>query len=133
MSAYVDASAFLAIINSSDQKHASSVSVWQDLLDREEHLITSNYVLLEIIALIHNRLGTEVVHKFLGDLMPVVELVWADVSDHQSAVSAMLTHPGKGGPSIVDCMSFHVIKQRRIQYVFAYDRHFSEQGFNLIG
>lgn len=133
MITYLDSSAFLAVVNPSDNCHASAVAVWQGLIDREERLITSSYVLIETIAVMHRRLGTGVVYRFLNDILPAVELVWADVSDHTAAVSVMFAHPGKSGPSIVDCVSFQVIRQRRIRDVFAYDKHFEGHGFTLIG
>ena len=133
MSIYIDSSAFLAVIDASDKFHPSAVSVWQELLDQQERLVISSYTLIETIAVLHSRLGTIVVTRFLSDLLPAVEVVWADVSDHKAAVLAMLVRPGKSGPSIVDCMSFHVIRQRQIGDVFTYDKHFQGHGFNVIG
>lgn len=133
MSTFVDASAFFAVMDQSDRCHSSAISMWQSLLDHEKPLVTSSYVLIETISLMHNRFGTGLVRRFLNDIVPVVEIVWADVPDHVAAVSAMLVHTGKSGPSLVDCMSFHVIRQRQICDVFAYDKHFEGHGFNLIG
>ena len=133
MTTYVDASAFFAIVSPSDQNHQAAVAAWVDLVKKREHLVTSNYVLIETITLLHARLGTPAVQRFLGDVMSIVEVVWADVGSHVAAVTAMLAHPGKGGPSLVDCMSFEVIRERRITDVFTYDRHFDGHGFRIIG
>jgi len=133
VSTYIDSSAFIAVIDASDRYHPSAASVWRELIDHNEQLVISSYTLFETIALIHRRLGTETVRRFLEDMLPVVEVAWVDVSDHTAVVPAMLARPGKSGPSIVDCMSFHVIGQRGIRDVFTYDKHFAEQGFNVIG
>ena len=133
MVVYVDASAFFALVGQSDQKHQAATTTWLDLLKKPEHLVTSNYVLIETIALSHARLGTPAVERYLSDIIPVVEVVWADVNSHIAAVTAMLAHPGKSGPSLVDCMSFEVIRERRISDVFTYDRHFDGHGFTVIG
>jgi len=130
---YVDASAFIAIISASDKNHEAAVTAWRDLGRKKEHLVMSNYVMIETIALLHARLGTPAVQRFLTDTTPVIEVVWADVSSHVAAVTAMLAHPGKGGPSLVDCMSFEVIRERRIADVFTYDRHFDGHGLTIIG
>ena len=130
---YVDASAFFAIISASDKNHEAAVTAWRDLGKRKEHLVSSSYVMIETISLLHARLGTPGAEKYLSDILPVVEVVWADVSSHMAAVTAMLAHPGKSGPSLVDCMSFEVIRERRISDVFTYDRHFDGHGFTVIG
>lgn len=133
MVTYVDASAFFAIVSSSDKNNQAAEAAWIELLDKGAHLVTSNYVLIETIALLHARLGTLAVQRYLSDIMPMVEVAWADVGSHVAAVTAMLAHPGKGGPSLVDCMSFEVIRERRITEVFTYDRHFEGRGFTIIG
>jgi predicted nucleic acid-binding protein len=133
MSTYIDSSAFLAVIDADDRYHPSAISAWQRLLDREEPLVISSYTLIETIAVMHRRLGTQTVRRFLEEILPAVEVVWADVTDHKTAVLDMLVRSGKSGPSIVDCMSFHVIRQRQIGDVFTYDKHFQGHGFNLIG
>lgn len=132
MVTYVDASAFFAIISSSDKNHQAARAAWADLGKKREHLVVSNYVMIETIALLHARLGTPAVQRYLSDMIPVVEVAWADVGSHVAAVTAMLAHPGKGGPSLVDCMSFEVIRERRITSVFTYDRHFDGRGFSII-
>ena len=130
---YVDSSAFFAIISPSDKNHQAAVATWLELGKKREHLVISHYVMIETITLLHARLGAAAVEKYLGDIQPVIEVVWAEVGSHVAAVTAMLAHPGKGGPSLVDCMSFEVIRERRITDVFTYDRHFDGHGFRIIG
>lgn len=133
MSIYVDTSAFLAVINPSDNKHSSASRSWINLVKQSQRMVTSQYALVETITLIHSRHGTSGVERFLTDIAPVVEIAWPDVNSHSAAVRAMLAHPGKSGPSLVDCMSFEVIRQRGIKDVFSYDRHFSGRGFKIVG
>lgn len=130
---FADTSAFLAILNAADPKHKAATDTWRGLVDRDECVITSNYALIETITLLHSRHGTAAVEQFLSDIMSLVEVVWAEVPMHMAAVTAMLAHPGKSGPSLVDCMSFEVIRKRRIEDAFAYDPHFAGRGFNVIG
>lgn len=130
---YVDTSALFAIVSASDRNHESAVAAWRVLGRKKEHLVTSNYVMIETIVLLHSRLGTPAAQQFLANTMPVIEVVWADLGSHIAAVTAMLAHPGKSGPGLVDCMSFEVIRERRITEVFTYDRHFDGRGFTIIG
>ncbi len=133
MPTYVDTSAFIALASSNDAKYDSAVKVWSRLVKQQEVVLTSLYAMVETVSLLHRRFGTQTAETFLVDIMPIVEVVWADVPMHNAAVIAMLAHPGKSGPSLVDCMSLEVIRQRRISDVFAYDRHFGGRGLNLLG
>jgi predicted nucleic acid-binding protein len=111
-----------------DPKHKAATATWGRLVTDDETVVTSSYNLIETISLLHSRHGTDVVQRFLSDILPLVEVVWVDVPMHAAAVTAMLAHPGKSGPSLVDCISIEVIRRRRIEDVFAYDH-----GFNLLG
>ena len=132
MSVYVDTSAFYAIVDAKDSNHTPAADTWRRLISAGEYLITSSYVVTEIIALLHHRLGTEVVYRFVQDDLPAVEVEWIDQATHNVALGAMLSAPGRSGPSLTDCVSFEVIRESRIERVFAYDRHFQGRGFDLV-
>ena len=53
--------------------------------------------------------GAHFVHFTLGREDFPIELLRRD----------LVAHPGKSGPSLVDCMSMEVIRRRRIEDVFA--------------
>ncbi|MHB9035368.1 MAG: type II toxin-antitoxin system VapC family toxin [Armatimonadota bacterium] len=133
MSVYIDTSAFYAIIDATDGNHQRAVSCWRNILQQGESLVTSSYVVTEIVALLHNRFGTDVVRRFVDDDLPVVDIYWADASIHDSAIRAMLTFRGKRGPSLTDCAGLEIVRLLGIQQVFAYDRHFENHGVGLVG
>ncbi|MBI2843273.1 MAG: PIN domain-containing protein [Armatimonadetes bacterium] len=133
MSVYIDTSAFYAVVDASDSNHQSAVLTWKHLLDRDEVLFTSNYVVAEMVALLHHRFGTKIVRRFVGDNLPAVFVRWVDQATHDAALGAMLSTRGKRGPSLVDYVSFETINRNKIDSVFAYDRRFEDRGFNLVG
>jgi predicted nucleic acid-binding protein len=133
VSVYVDTSVFYAIVDSTDSNHRSAAETWQSLLQKDETLVTSIYVVTEIVALLHNRFGTDVVYRFVQDDLPAVTIQWIDQATHNAALSAMLATPGRRGPSLTDCVSFEIIRASRIDSVFVYDRHFEGRGFRLVG
>ncbi|MCB2261971.1 MAG: hypothetical protein LGR52_03395 [Candidatus Thiosymbion ectosymbiont of Robbea hypermnestra] len=94
-------------------------------------LVTSNYVLVESFALIQARLGVDAVRAFNDAILPVVVCQWVTEEDHAAAVEAVLTS-GRRGLSLVDCSSFRVMRRLGIHRAFAIDRHFREQGFDLL-
>jgi uncharacterized protein len=132
MSVYIDTSAFLSILNSDDPLHLSAVRTWVRLIDDQELIITTNYVVVETTALLQRRHGLAVVRRFAQDLLPVVLIEWVDPGTHSTAMSAILATGGKQNPSLVDCVSFEIIRKHDVRDVFAYDRHFADKGFKLI-
>jgi predicted nucleic acid-binding protein len=66
------------------------------------------------------------------DVLPAMDVAWVESSVHDAALRVMCSS-GRGGPSIVDCTSFEIIRKAGVSEVFAYDSHFREQGFTLLG
>ena len=130
MIVFIDTSAFLAILNKSDRYHARAKSTWHDLLMQEAKITCSNYILVETIALLQNRFGTEAVRLFQRDVVPVLDIAWVDEQIHLQAVGAMLV-ANRRQLSLVDCTSFEIMRQLGIASAFAFDPHFSEQGFDV--
>lgn len=101
------------------------------MLSLENILITSNYVLVESFALIQHRLGMEAVRGFQEDMLPLINIEWVNAETHKFGISVLLT-VSKRKLSLVDCVSFEIMRTLGIKTVFAFDSHFSEQGFNRI-
>lgn len=133
MSVFVDTSAILAAMNIDDIRHAAAARTWSELVESSENLVTSNYVILETLSLLQRRFGAGTARKFAEDAVPVIEIVWVDRPLHDAALVAALTYDGKRSPSIVDCVSFEIINRAGIKKAFAYDKHFEQRGFAVIG
>jgi predicted nucleic acid-binding protein len=131
MSIFIDTSAFLAVLDADDTRHASAREAWIGMVRNDETLITSNYVLVETLALIQHRLGMEAVLVFQNDVFPVLEIIWVDESLHAVGVSALLA-ASRRRLSLVDCVSFEAMRRSGAGVVFAFDPHFAEQGFACI-
>ncbi|MCL6449086.1 MAG: PIN domain-containing protein [Armatimonadetes bacterium] len=131
MSVYVDTSAFLAVLDADDENHAAAKKVWTELLETLTTIVCNSYVLVETYALVQNRLGMAAVRAFHEDVLPVLQLEWLDESLHQQAANAMLTANRKN-LSLVDCASFATMRRLGIKKAFAFDKHFSRQGFECL-
>ncbi len=131
MSVFVDTSAFYAVLDASDRYHTEARDAWHRLLDDGEELVSSNYTLVETISLLQHRLGMDAIQAFTADIEPVVERLWVDAVTHRAALHALLVS-GRRRVSLVDCVSFHVMRERSIATAFCFDPHFSEQGFAVI-
>lgn len=130
MSVFVDTSAFYAVFDADDAEHHRAGDVWKRLLS-EDSLVTSNYVLVETLALMQSRLGVESVRAFEDAVTPLLRVLWIDETVHRQAVAALLT-AGRRKLSLVDCASFALMRAHGLETAFAFDQHFEEQEFEVL-
>lgn len=93
--------------------------------------VTHNYVLVETEALAHRRLGATATRKLLEDLVPAVEVVWIDEEIHAAAVAAHLKALRRRS-SLVDHVSFEVMRRLGVRSALALDSDFAREGFELL-
>jgi predicted nucleic acid-binding protein len=131
MTIFIDTAAFLAVLNANDRFHQSSRQIWDEILLSNSSLLSSNYILLETIALLQHRFGVEAVRLFDRDILPVIEIAWVDETIHKQGMSALLA-ANRRNLSLVDCTSFEIVRRFGLDEVFTFDPHFREQGFKII-
>jgi predicted nucleic acid-binding protein len=131
MRIFIDTSAFYALLDRDDENHRKAKNTWADLLKNDNTLITSNYVLVETFALLQHRLGIEAIRGFQNDILPLVNIEFVISEIHRSGVSALLS-ASRRNLSLVDCVSFEMMRTLEIRTAFAFDPHFKEQGFNML-
>jgi predicted nucleic acid-binding protein len=131
MRIFIDTSAFYALLDRDDENHQKAKAAWVDLLKNEDTLVTNNYVLVETFALIQHRLGTDAIRGFQNDILPLVNIEFVVPELHRSGVSGLLS-ASRRNLSLVDCVSFEMMRALEIKMTFAFDPHFKEQGFNIL-
>jgi predicted nucleic acid-binding protein len=131
VSVFLDTSGLLAVLDGDDASHARADEIWRRLLAERQPLTTTSYVLVETVALSQARLGLAATRAIHNDVMPVLRIVWVTEEIHQAAMAALVT-AGRRRLSLVDCVSFEVMRREGLLRAFAFDRHFSEQGFELL-
>jgi len=131
MRLFIDTSAFYALLDKDDANHEKAKKAWTDLLGAEHTLVTSNYILVETFALLQNRLGMEAVRGFQDDLLPLITVEFVSSGVHRSGIASLLS-ASRRSLSLVDCVSFEIMRSSGIKTVFAFDQHFKEQGFTLL-
>jgi predicted nucleic acid-binding protein len=125
---FVDTSAFLALLAQNDTNHIAARECWAELLSTGQELLTTNYVEIETIALAQRRLGLGAVQAVSSAFRPLLKMHWVSPQEHQLALESVLSS-GRRNLSLVDSVSFVVMRSRGIQRFFAFDAHFDEQGF----
>lgn len=125
---FIDTSAIFALASARDIEHQAARRRFGTLLRTRRRLLTHSYVLSESMALLHHRLGREAALAFASEAQ-AFEVEWVDESLHDSSVAALRTAPRT--LSLVDQVSFLVMRRRGIDEAFAFDRHFAAAGFRL--
>ena len=127
---FIDTSAVVALLNAADPNHAAASDALRRHLD-SARLITHNYVVLEAAALLQRRFGVGVVRAFVERLLPRISVVWVDAARHDRAMTSLLSR-GRRRASLVDRVSFDVMREMGVQTAFAYDADFRREGFALL-
>ncbi len=129
MSVLVDTSALYAIVDRDDQHHDQAASYFVNRAD--EDLLTHNYVIVESSALVGRRLGASAMRDLLEQVIPTLRVLWVDEELHQVAVAGAVVEPS-GPVSLVDRVSFELMRRHAIGTAFAFDRAFTSAGFRTV-
>lgn len=128
---FVDTSALFALLDADDPNHPAA----NDALRRHsdiDRFVTHNYVIVESSALIQRRLGMRIVGAFTDRLLPLLDVSWVDRERHDRAVATWLASRRRG-LSLVDVVSFDLMREQRVRTAFAFDDDFRLEGFELLG
>jgi len=131
MRCYIDISAFLAVLDADDKNYQQAKQIWIKLINEDTILFCSNYVLIEAIALIQHRFEIKALRAFYEDIIPLLTIVWIDETSHNEAIASLITAARKNF-SLVDCVSFNIMRKLALKTAFAFDKHFKEQGFECL-
>ena len=127
---FVDTSAFLAVLDESDHNHTKATPYWEEIIKSDDLLLCHNYILVETSALILQRFGMEAVRVYEQDIIPILRIFWVTEEVHSAAVSAHLMATRRT-LSLVDCVSFEVMRRTGVRKAFAFDRHFRDYGYEV--
>ena len=128
---FLDTSAIYALADATDPQHGQAKERFQIVLESGEEIFTHNYVLVEAMALIQDRLGLEAAVRLARDSR-AFNIEWVDEATHEEAVRR-LARLGKRRVSLVDQVSFLVMRRRGAEIALAFDADFQAECFRLFG
>lgn len=126
----IDTSAVYALLDRSDANHRKAVSILQHLSRQQADVFLTNFILAESHALALARLGHEIARNWLGKLVWPVER--ATQQDETKARAIIAGHRDKPY-TYTDGVSFAVMERLSCRTCFAFDRHFIQYGFEVLG
>jgi uncharacterized protein len=130
---FIDTGAFVALRNRREREHELARDVFRQLVAEQAQLFTSNYVFAETYTTLLVRLGRsdaiEWGRRFRAG--EAIDLIRADQEIEEQAWSILESHADKEW-SYVDATSFASIEREQLTAAFAFDRHFTQRGLNVL-
>lgn len=128
---FTDTSALFALLHQQDENHMRATRAFATLRARQAPLVSTSYVVVETYALLARRLGLDAVAGFRTEFAPLLDIVWVDEPLHEAGLDLMMDRRQRL-LSLVDAVSFALIRRDRLLEAFAFDEHFDQQGIPLV-
>jgi len=129
---FVDTLYFIASINPRDQWHQKALEVGATL---KGDLVTTEAVLIELLNFF-SAYGHEMRVKSAAVVYDSLDLPGVQVIEQtrESFLSALSLYNARQDKSysMTDCMSMNTMRELRIADVLTHDRHFTQEGFNVL-
>lgn len=129
---FVDTSGWAYYLDRQDPLHTEVEALVQRTIAQRRHLVTTNYVITELVALLSSRyhLPRQQVIKAINAIKtdPSVEMIYIEQSLDDKAWSLLETRPDKEW-SLVDASSFVVMQHYGMTEALTTDHHFTQAGF----
>lgn len=130
---FLDSSFVIALEVADDSNHGDALRQWHKILKRRPLLITTALVFSEIVTFFnvhnHHAKAVEVGNRLLKS--PSVDLIHMDQMLLHEAWRYFQKHADRTY-SLTDCLSFVIMRRRRIKRALAFDKHFSQAGFPIV-
>ena len=127
----VDTSASYALFSASDLFHDRAEDAYRRLIDRDHELWATSYTLVETIALLHRRLGFEVVSEFSEWCRANLHVLWIDSRLHDEAWGRFAEDQGRT-LSFVDWTTVVASSDMGFSPVLTFDGGFADQGLPVV-
>ena len=129
---FVDTAAWADLVLGDAENHQAIEDYYKQLLANRCWLITSNYILTEVIAVLTRpgRVPRPAIIDYVNRLksMQQLDIVHIDQQVDAEAWALLEQRPEKEW-SLVDASSFIIMAQESIVQAFTTDRHFEQAGF----
>ncbi len=131
MSVFADTSALYPLLVSTETTHALVRAEFARLVNSAQPIWTTSFVLVETMALLQHRIGLPAARDFDEEIVPVLSVYWVDDDLYRRGMDR-LWREDRRRVSLVDCVSFELMKLKGVTIAFAVDSHFTEAGFEAI-
>ena len=129
---YIDTGAFLARHLSKDQYHSQANAFWDVIRNKSEKCVTSNFVLDETFTLLGRRAGYRFAAQRARNIYASESFdILQPSRDNELEAIGFFEKYSDHRLSFTDCVSFVLMKIKKIKRVFTFDHHFHLAGFQI--
>jgi uncharacterized protein len=134
-SLFIDTSGWASLFVIRETHHSQSRQLFTQATQQNHTIITSNYIISELVALLHSPLRQprsrvfEIVNAIRS--AAYIQTIHIDIAIDQTAWELCQQRPDKPW-SLVDCSSFIIMQQLNIQQALTTDHHFEQAGFTRL-
>ncbi len=128
---FIDSSAFLAVLSAEDANHNLAVQTYERLVDREQELWMTSFVLVRIGSLIHERVGIKGLHTFNDSMNGIIHVFWIDGTIYQDALGLVLSPTSVAKFGLDESLTLAAAKRLQT-HVFTFNSCFSELGIPVL-
>jgi len=127
---FADTSYYIALLSATDEWHEPAVEWSEKILGRQ---VVTEYVLVELGSALAKVRDRHLYVPFVEHLLAEdsIEFVAASAELFRRGLALFEKRPDKDW-SLVDCISFVVMRQRRLTDALTLDHHFEQAGFNVL-
>jgi predicted nucleic acid-binding protein len=119
-----------ALVDSSDRRHNAAKAELDTLRRARSEPLLTNFVVAECHALLLTRLGAQLAKSWLMSNVWPVERV---TPDDEAKASSIIVQCTDKTFSYTDATSLAVMERLGIRTAFAFDPHFRQYGFKVVG
>lgn len=129
---FADTSGWGHLLDARQPFHALAADVYRQARDQHRVVVTTNYILAELSGLLTSplRLPRPLIVRFIDAIKssPYVAVVHVDAALDEEGWQLFRNRLDKEW-SLVDCVSFTLMKRHGIQEALTADHHYSQAGF----
>ncbi|MDB9493294.1 PIN domain-containing protein [Spirulina major CS-329] len=127
---FVDTGYWIALISPDDDLHDQALWITEQVLPAQ--FVTTELVLNELLNAFsrHGARFRQAAVSLIDSLLEdeTVEIIPQSIQLFHAALALYRQRPDQAW-SHTDCVSFHLMRERKIMEALAYDRHFEQAGF----
>lgn len=131
MRVFIDASAYLSVLNKKDSNHKKALKISQELFESGGEFVTSNIVIYEVCTVLSLRIDKKLAFEFREALEnSQTAIIYLNKEIENKAWEIFQKQTSKN-VSFFDCTSFAVIENLGIKSVFSFDGDFRKYARDL--
>jgi len=132
-SIFIDTGFVIALASVTDQNHEKASQLWNELLKDLPEMVTTTYVIDEIVTFFNSRnrhaKAVEIGNRLMNSHS--VQVIYVDKGLFDKGWQYFQQHDDKTY-SMTDCISFIVMKEQGIEAALSFDKHFTQAGFKVL-